>query len=245
MELRNSFLMDDLRGALATGMICPTDRQMLSLRYLPDECGQPFEALRTKASEALDHTNSILRLWLERGKRANRFTEEYVKISRKIEKMVTTMGRGLITLHMQGEDLSKAPVSIEDLLDIASFHFNKSCNGAKAAAESNPKVFERLMINQLRWLNMLLRLERTRDKLNEKVIPGKMVPVTGGKSEQLPSAGAAFKQLEGVAPVNSLGAVKAMKPLVKFETLKNSDEKNDKGKAVKAGAEKENTLKKY
>ena len=49
MDLRNSYLMNDLRGALATGMVCPTERQMISLRVLPDEFVQPFEALRSKA----------------------------------------------------------------------------------------------------------------------------------------------------------------------------------------------------
>ena len=183
MELRNSYLMDDLRGALATGLFCPTESQMIAFRVLPEEFGQPFEAFRSKASDAIENTNAILQLWLEKDRKANRFAEEYIRISRRIEKMVTTLGRGLITLHMQGEDLSKAPVSIEDLLDIASFHFNKSCNGAKAAAETNPVIFERLMLNQLRWMNMLLRLERTRDRLNEKVIPEKMVPVVSEKSE--------------------------------------------------------------
>ena len=49
MDLRNSYLMGEVLNALATGMVCPTDRQMISLRHLPDEFGQPFEALRAKA----------------------------------------------------------------------------------------------------------------------------------------------------------------------------------------------------
>ena len=89
---------------------------------------------------------------------------------------------------------------------------------------------------------MMLLLERTRDRLNEKVILGKMVPVTGEKAEQL-SAGKAFKAIEGVAPVSGLGAVKAMKPLVKFKTLKKSDEKNDEVKAVDTRHKKKKTLK--
>ena len=83
-------------------------------------------------------------------------------------KGVTTMGRGLVTLHNRGEDLSAAPMQIEDLISVGSYHFRKSYLGVVQFSAKRPEIGERLLLNQLRWADMLLRLYKTKEKLSEK-----------------------------------------------------------------------------
>ena len=83
-------------------------------------------------------------------------------------KGVTTMGRGLVTLHKRGEDLSAAPMQIEDLISVGSYHFRKSYLGVVQFSAKRPEIGERLLLNQLRWADMLLRLYKTKEKLSEK-----------------------------------------------------------------------------
>ena len=83
-------------------------------------------------------------------------------------KGVTTMGRGLVTLHNRVEDLSAAPMQIEDLISVGSYHFRKSYLGVVQFSAKRPEIGERLLLNQLRWADMLLRLYKTKEKLSEK-----------------------------------------------------------------------------
>ena len=81
---------------------------------------------------------------------------------------VTTMGRGLVTLHARGETLENVPMSIQDLIGVASYHFRKSHLGVLQTVRSHPEVSERLLMNQISWNDMLMRLFKTRDKLAQK-----------------------------------------------------------------------------
>lgn len=73
----------------------------------------------------------------------------------------------------------------------------------------------RLFTNQLRWLNMLQRLERTRDKLNQPFVPAK-----AGK-QSLPQMAAsaedtALKPLAAPSPLGApagIGAARALQPI--------------------------------
>ena len=59
-------------------------------------------------------TNNALQLWVEEAKKASYFTKHFVTLSRMIMNGVATMARGLVTLHMRGEDLDQAPLSIKE-----------------------------------------------------------------------------------------------------------------------------------
>ena len=80
-----------------------------------------------------------------------------------------TMGRGLVTLYNRGEDLSQAPMQIGDLISVGSYHFRKSYLGVIQTAKSHPEISERLLVNQLSWTNILLRLYKTKEKLAKPI----------------------------------------------------------------------------
>ena len=94
-----------------------------------------------------------------------------------------TMGCGLVTLHNRGEDLSRAPMQFGDLLSVGSFHFLKSYLGVIQTAKSHPEISERLLVNQLSWTNMLLRLYKTKEKLagNKKSDSGARIEDQGSR----------------------------------------------------------------
>ena len=79
------------------------------------------------------------------------------------------MGRGLITLHARGEEPGNVPMSVQDLIGVASYQFRKSHLGVFQTMRSYPEISGRLMMNQIGWNNMLMRLFKTKEKLSEPI----------------------------------------------------------------------------
>ena len=203
---------------ISSGQLCQPEERIKFKAPLPKEHFHPFEENGMDFMQAMKLTHKALLKWLPIGKETSRFGFEYIKISRMIENAVTTLGRGLMTMRVHGIDLAEAPISIGELLKIASFHFQKSYQGAMAAVNSgNQDAFMRLFTNQLRWLNMLQRLERTRDKLNQPFVPAKtgkqpLPQMTASVAE----AGDALKPLAAPSAIEApagIGAARAFRPM--------------------------------
>lgn len=153
---------------LQRGCLMPWDRQLLSSEPLPESVIEPFTSQEVKdVTLSMAFTCDTMRLWMEEAKKTNYFSKRFVKLSKMIMNAVTSMARGLMTLHTRGEDLSSAPMSIQDLIGVASYHFRKSYLGVLQTLKSFPEISERLLINQISWNDMLMRLFKTRDKLAE------------------------------------------------------------------------------
>ncbi len=199
----HTYLFGDMLEMLSYGHICLPEKEIAALGQLPrEEFHGSRELKRLSCLETLKLTAESLEKWLPAGTEENRFGIPFINVSRLIMDAVTTMGRGLVTLHMLGEDLSQAPMLIEKLLDIASFHFMKSYEGVKASAGVNPTACTRLFANQLRWQNLILRLYRTKERLEKPYIPA-----AAGKKE-----GQEF-QISGEAAHGSLQAETPLRPL--------------------------------
>ena len=200
---------------ISSGQLCPPEERIKFKAPLPKEHFHPFEENGMDFMQAMELTHKALLKWLPIGKETSRFGFEYIKISRMIENAVTTLGRGLMTMRVHGMDLADAPISIGELLKIASFHFQKSYQGAMAAVNSgNQDAFMRLFTNQLRWLNMLQRLERTRDKLNQPFVPAKAEKKT---LPQTDASEAALKPLAAPSAIEApaaIGAAQALRPII-------------------------------
>ena len=164
-----SMMYDNALQALYAGNVMPFDRQILALAPLPDDVVDPFAAQNVDPNRIMQFTYQSLSAWIDEAKKANYLSKHFTDLSRLVLKGVNTMGRGLITLHNRGEDLARAPMQIGDLISVASYHFRKSYLGVMQTAASNPEVSERLLLNQLSWTNMLLRLYKTKDKLETAV----------------------------------------------------------------------------
>ena len=198
---------------ISSGQLCPPEERIKLKAPLPKEHFHPFEENGMDFMKAMELTHKALLKWLPIGKETSRFGFEYIKISRMIENAVTTLGRGLKTMRVHGIDLAESPISIGELLKIASFHFQKSYQGAMAAVNSgNQDAFMRLFTNQLRWLNMLQRLERTRDKLNQPYVPAANSIL---KKKNLSRTDGSFKPFAAPSALEAparLGAARAMRP---------------------------------
>ena len=199
---------------ISSGQLCQPEERIKFKAPLPKEHFHPFEENGMDFMQAMKLTHKALLKWLPIGKETSRFGFEYIKISRMIENAVTTLGRGLMTMRVHGMDLAEAPITIGELLKITSFHFQKSYQGAMAAINSgNQDAFMRLFTNQLRWLNMLQRLERTRDKLDEPIQPTSR---TGKSTVHAPRA-EALRPLDAPSAIgapHAIGASRALRPLV-------------------------------
>ena len=157
---------------LSNGIVNPLDKDILSYAPLPDSVIDPYITQEVDPLQTMNLTNNTLKVWVEESKKANYFTTHFVTLSRMIMNGVATMARGLVTLHMRGEDLDQAPLSIQDLLSISSYQFRKSYIGVLQTVKSKPEVSERLLMNQLRWNNTLIKLFKTREKLERPVVSG-------------------------------------------------------------------------
>ena len=105
---------------------------------------------------------------LFRSKKEKYYSERFVSLSKLVMKGVAIIGRGLVTLHQRGEELSAAPMQIDDLISVGSYHFRKSYMGVVQFSARHPEIGERLLVNQLGWSTTLLRLYKTKEKLNTK-----------------------------------------------------------------------------
>ncbi|MBQ6341868.1 MAG: hypothetical protein IJI41_01960 [Anaerolineaceae bacterium] len=152
---------------LSNGVVNPLDKEVLSYAPLPESVIDPYITQEVDPLATMNLTNNSLRIWIEESKKTSYFTDHFVTLSRMIMNGVATMARGLVTLHMKGEDLDQAPLSIQDLISISSYQFRKSYIGVLQTVKSKPEVSERLLMNQLRWNNTLIKLFKTKEKLSK------------------------------------------------------------------------------
>lgn len=167
-----SYLIQDMMIMMSYGMTVLPEEQMERLGVLPKEVHHTDEEItRLSCLETMKMTAENLKSWLKPGMEESRFGVPFVQVSKMILNAVTTMGRGLVTLHVMGADLSEAPMQIGELLDIAGFHFKKCAEGVKVSAGVNPTVCTRLFACQLRWQDLIFRLYRTEEYLKKPYKP--------------------------------------------------------------------------
>ena len=246
-------MYQNMLANLSNGIISPLDKDIISYAPLPDSVIDPYIKRETDPLQMMNLTNNALRLWVEESKKASYFTKHFVTLSRMIMNGVATMARGLVTLHMRGEDLDQAPLSIQELISISSCQFRKSYLGVLQTVKSHPEISARLLENQLSWNNTLLKLFKTKEKLAKPLSPveiretitndqisdsgDRVIPELAQASAltaqpaELPQASSLEIQEEGLSGFSALsepaayGAVHAYGPL--------SDEKEPGGKREK------------
>ncbi len=167
---------------LYAGCVMPWDKQILEDMPLPADMVDPFASEEVKPLSVMNLTYVSLSGWIAEAKKASYYSERFVYLSKLVQKGVTTMGRGLVTLHKRGEDLSAAPMQIDDLISVGSYHFRKSYLGVVQFSSKHPEIGERLLVNQLGWADLLMRLYKTKEKL-VKPISNEEVRM---KNEELP-----------------------------------------------------------
>ncbi len=160
-----SMMYKDALYSLYAGAVMPHEREILAMAPLPADVVDPFASQDVDPRQIMGFAYNSLVTWIDEAKKANYFSKRFTDLSKLVMKGVMTMGRGLVTLHNRGEDLSRAPMQIGELISVSSYHFRKSYLGVIQTAKSHPEISERLLINQLSWTNLLLRLYKTRDKL--------------------------------------------------------------------------------
>ena len=174
----------DALNDLYAGYVTPLDREILADMPLPSDMVDPFASQDVEPLSVMNLTYVSLSGWIAEAKKEKYYSERFVQLSRLVMKGVTTMGRGLVTLHQRGEDLSAAPMQINDLISVGSYHFRKSYLGVVQFSARHPEIGERLLVNQLGWSTTLLRLYKTKEKLAKPVLKneeGRM------KNEEMPN----------------------------------------------------------
>ena len=172
----------DALQSLYNGAVMPWDREILAIAPLPADVVDPFASQDVDPLQIMGFAYNSLVTWIDEARKANYFSKRFTDLSKLVLKGVMTMGRGLVTLHNRGEDLSRAPMQIGDLISVGSYHFRKSYLGVIQTAKSHPEISERLLVNQLSWTNMLLRLYKTKEKLAKPVSNEEV----RSKNEELP-----------------------------------------------------------
>ncbi|MBQ6502435.1 MAG: hypothetical protein IJI57_00805 [Flexilinea sp.] len=152
---------------LYAGIVTPVDREILKDMPLPDDMVDPFASQDVEPLALMNLNYVSLSGWIAEAKKEKYYSERFVQLSKLVMKGVTTMGRGLVTLHKRGEDLSAAPMQIDDLISVGSYHFRKSYLGVVQFSAKHPEIGERLLLNQLGWSTTLMRLYKTKEKLAE------------------------------------------------------------------------------
>ena len=202
---------------LSNGVVDAIDKTVLSSAPLPDNFITPYLSEETDAITMMKLGFNSLSTWIEEAKKASYFSKHFVTLSKMIMSGVSTMARGLVTLHARGEDLSQAPMSIQDLIGVGSYHIRKSYLGVLQTSRKNPEIGERLLINQLSWTNTMLRLFKTKEKLESESSKCKVQSSDAKKietpvSSELPVGNdvQAFEPFEGSGEALSpLGAISA------------------------------------
>ena len=154
---------------LYAGYVTPLDREILADMSLPSDMVDPFASQDVEPLSVMNLTYVSLSGWIAEAKKEKYYSERFVSLSKLVMKGVTTMGRGLVTLHQRGEDLSAAPMQIDDLISVGSYHFRKSYLGVVQFSAKHPEIGERLLVNQLGWSTTLLRLYKTKEKLESGI----------------------------------------------------------------------------
>ena len=169
---------------LYAGYVNPLDREILADMPLPSDMVDPFASQEVDPLSVMNLTYVSLSGWIAEAKKEKYYSERFVQLSRLVMKGVTTMGRGLVTLHQRGEDLSAAPMQIDDLISVGSYHFRKSYLGVVQFSARHPEIGERLLVNQLGWSTTLLRLYKTKEKLAKPVLKNEE---GRSKNEEMPN----------------------------------------------------------
>ena len=185
----------DALYSLYAGAVMPHDREILAMAPLPADVVDPFASQDVDPRQIMGFAYNSLVTWIDEAKKANYFSKRFTDLSKLVMKGVMTMGRGLVSLYNRGEDLSQAPMQIGELISVSSYHFRKSYLGVIQTAKSHPEISERLLINQLSWTNLLLRLYKTRDKLNSEC--GRR------NAESLPNAECGIRNAESLPDTQS------------------------------------------
>ena len=202
---------------LSNGVVDAIDKTVLSSAPLPDNFLTPFLSEETDALTVMKLGFNSLSTWIDEAKKASYFSKHFVTLSKMIMSGVSTMARGLVTLHARGEDLSQAPMSIQDLIGVGSYHIRKSYLGVLQTSCKNPEIGERLLINQLSWTNTMLRLFKTKEKLESesskcKVQSSDAKKIETSSSPELPVGNdvQAFEPLEvsgdALSPLDAISA---------------------------------------
>ncbi len=184
-ERMHMIMYQDALMSLSSGCLDPVSREILSLSPLPPDYTDSYCETEVDAKQAVELAYSALTVWAEEAKKADYFSKRFVQLSRLVMNGVTAMGRGLVSLHARGEDPAGTPMSIDELISLASYHFRKSYLGVLQTAKSHPEISERLLVNQLGWTNMILRLYKTKERLS------KPLPVVRKPETALPLSRAA------------------------------------------------------
>ena len=174
----------DALNDLYAGYVTPLDREILADMPLPSDMVDPFASQEVEPLSVMNLTYVSLSGWIAEAKKEKYYSERFVQLSRLVMKGVTTMGRGLVTLHQRGEDLSAAPMQIDDLISVGSYHFRKSYLGVVQFSARHPEIGERLLVNQLGWSTTLLRLYKTKEKLAKPILKNEE---GRSKNEEMPN----------------------------------------------------------
>ena len=162
-----SIMYQDALQSLYNGCVMPWERDLLAQAPLPADMVDPFASEDVKPLSVMNLTYVSLSGWIADAKKEKYYSERFVQLSKLVMKGVSTMARGLVTLHQRGEELSAAPMQIEDLISVGSYHFRKSYLGVVQFSSKHPEIGERLLVNQLGWATTLMRLYKTKEKLSE------------------------------------------------------------------------------
>jgi len=209
--MQQAMIQDALLRLMGGAELMPFEQEMLSQMPLPDCVLTPFLGQETDMKESLRVTAKAVDTWGEEARKANYFTKHYITLSRMILNGVTVLGRGLATLHANGEDLSLAPKSIDELIKIASWHLRLSYIGVMQTVKSYPDVSTRLLNNQLSWASLIFRLFKTKEKLARPVkqpaLNSPKQPVLEGKQKP------ALADLKPVDATPSFGPARSLAPM--------------------------------
>ena len=157
-----SIMYQDALQSLYNGCVMPWERDILAQAPLPSDMVDPFASEDVKPLSVMNLTYVSLSGWIADAKKEKYYSERFVQLSKLVMKGVSTMARGLVTLHQHGEELSAAPMQIDDLISVGSYHFRKSYLGVVQFSSKHPEIGERLLVNQLSWATTLMRLYKTK-----------------------------------------------------------------------------------
>ena len=219
---------------LYTGVVSAIDREVLSYSPLPSNIVDPYASHDVDPANTMNLTYSAMVVWIDEAKKADYFSKHFVTLSRMIMSGTRTMARGLVTMHGRGEDLSSAPMSIGDLISLSSYHFRKSYLGVIQTAKTRPEISERLLLNQLGWCNTLMRLYKTKEKLEKPAaaaLPQGSEPLLPENQQENP----AIEETKAACQLNEASGCAAL-PLASVKADQGVGALREPGSFTEAGA---------
>lgn len=195
---------------LSNGVVSPVDKHVLSDIPLPPDFVDPYAAEDMEGLAAMNLAYNSLSAWIEEAKKAVHTSCHFLTLSKLIMSGVTAVARGLATLHAMGKPLDQAPMKIEDLISVGSYHIRKSYLGVLQTVKSNPEFSGKLLLNQLSWTNTLMRLYKTKEKLEQAPKIKIEQPVLGTAADKDPGLS---NQTTDALPENKTKALPEVSPL--------------------------------